>query len=744
MNNCSNIVIKIYGGRKMGTNLQMDKKTEEKVEAKKRKEQFELEGLNCSNCALKIEDEVTKIEGLDNVKLNFATSTIDVEGDENLLEDVEKEIQSISNRIEPGVKVKKRNKGKNQKSNSLEENKDSLLNDFLSKNWKIVLGCIFFAAALVTGYIDLINFSRPDLISLFFFVTAYFLIGWPVINAALKNIGRGQIFDENFLMLIATVGAFSIREYPEAVAVMLFYMIGELFQDRAVNQSRRSIKDLMNIRADYANVVVDDSIIQVNPEDIEPGDHIVIKPGEKVPLDGKIISGSSSMDTSALTGESYPRSAEIGDEVLSGMVNLKGLLKVKVTKEYSDSTVKKILDLVENASSKKASTEKFITKFSRYYTPFVVFSALMVAVIPPLFLGGSFSEWFYRSLIFLVVSCPCALVVSIPLGFFGGIGLASKKGILVKGGNFLEALNNVDKVVFDKTGTLTKGSFSVVDIIPADGYNKKYILKTAAEAEQFSNHPIAKSILDAYGEKENLLNDAEFEEISGAGIKAEFDNKIVMAGNEKLMNQFSIDFKEVLEEGTVIYLAENDQFIGHILINDVLKEDAEKTVKELKSMNIKVSMLSGDRKLAAAQIAEKLSLDSYYSELLPGEKVKKIEELLDNKGKLIFVGDGINDAPVLARSDIGVAMGALGSDAAIEAADIVLMTDEPSKILTAVNIARKTKKIVWQNIYMALGVKGIVMILGAFGSATMWEAVFADVGVALLAVFNVMRILKSD
>jgi Cd2+/Zn2+-exporting ATPase len=716
-----------------------DKNKERKDLNNKNLEQFELEGLNCSNCALKIEDEIKNIEGLDKVELNFATSTLNLSGDKNKLEKIEKELQEISDRIEPGVKVKRKDgKNKSEKTESI-----SIIEYMYSKK-ELIFGTFLFIAALLFSELSFFENSIFETISLPFYISSYLLIGWPVLNAALKNIGKAQIFDENFLMVIATLGAFAIKEYPEAVAVMLFYMVGEMFQDKAVDDSRRSIKSLMDIQAEYANLIKNDKIIRVSPEDLNIGDLIAVKAGEKIPVDGRIRNGSSALETSALTGESMPREVKKGDKVLSGMVNLNKLLTVEVIEEYKDSAVSKILNLVENASSKKAPTEKFITKFSRYYTPFVVLTAVLVAVMPPLLTGASFNTWFYRALIFLVVSCPCALVVSIPLGFFGGIGLASKNGILVKGGNYLEALNSVDTIVFDKTGTLTKGNFEVIKVVPAADMSKEKLLKTAAEIEQFSNHPIAESIVEAAGNFNSYSTDNEYEEISGSGIKAVLGNSKYLAGNERLMQNNNIEYEKVKEPGTIVFLAKDNNYLGYILINDVLKSDAAKTVSSLKRMNIKnIAMLTGDNKSAAENISKELGLDNYYAELLPNQKVEKVESLLSESSKLAFVGDGINDAPVLARSDLGIAMGGLGSDAAIEAADIVLMTDEPSKIISALEIAKKTKNIVWQNIAMALGIKALVMVLSIFGMASMWAAVFADVGVALMAVFNVMRILKS-
>jgi Cd2+/Zn2+-exporting ATPase len=706
---------------------------------KKSEKEFELEGLNCSNCALKIEDQIKNLEGMEDVELNFATSTLKVAAEESRLEKIREELQQISDRIEPGVKVK--NKGEDRDR----VNSGSSLKEYLWQKKNIFIGSIFFIFALSFAHLNLFAGTIFNSLALPAYITAFFLIGYPVLKSAVLNIGQGQIFDENFLMVIATIGAFGIREYPEAVAVMLFYMVGELFQERAVNNSRRSIKDLMDIQAEYANLIKDDEIIKVEPGSLSVGNLIAVKPGEKIPVDGEIVSGETALETSALTGESLPKDAAEGDQVLSGMINLNKLITVKVTKEYKDSTVKKILELVENASSKKAPTEQFISKFARYYTPFVVLTAALVAVLPPLFAGAAFSQWFYRALIFLVVSCPCALVVSIPLGFFGGIGLASKNGILVKGGNYLEALNELDTIVFDKTGTLTEGDFKVTEVNIYSQHSRDQILKLAAEVEQFSNHPIAKSIVEAASDFKKHSAAADYQEISGAGIKAKLNNNLILAGNERLMQKNNIEFKKAESSGTAVYLAQNGQFLASIIISDQLKQDSESAVSGLKKLGIKnLAMLTGDNQLAAADIAASLGLDNYYAELLPDQKVEKVEELLQSSKKLAFVGDGINDAPVLARSDLGIAMGGLGSDAAIEAADVVLMTDEPAKIVSALKIAAKTKKLVWQNIIMALSIKAAVMILSIFGLASMWAAVFADVGVALMAVFNVMRILKTE
>lgn len=587
------------------------------------------------------------------------------------------------------------------------------------------------------------------------FLVAYAVIGGDVVLKAVKNIGRGQVFDENFLMMIATVGAFFVGDYPEAVAVMLFYQVGECFQSYAVNKSRKSITALMDIRPDYANVVRDGQEQEVDPDEVAIGETIVVKPGERIPLDGKVLSGNSTLDTRALTGESIPRDVTVGEDVISGCVNLSGVLEVEVSKEFGQSTVAKILDLVENASSKKAESENFITKFAKYYTPVVVICALALAIIPPLVLGGGFGEWIYRALTFLVISCPCALVISIPLSFFGGLGGASKAGILIKGSNYLEALADAEAIVMDKTGTLTKGNFVVAKILPEQGTDQSELLEITALAESYSNHPISQSLLKAYqaagGElaKERL---GEVEEIAGHGVKAVVDGFVVLAGNEKLMKKESIamgdKWKGDAAAGTLVHVAKDGKYLGAVVIADEIKSDAKDAISGLKVWGIKtIVMLTGDRKEVAERVAEQLGISKVFAELLPGDKVDRVEEIFaqkSEKGKLIFVGDGINDAPVLARADIGIAMGGLGSDAAIEAADVVIMNDEPSKIVKAMKISRKTLRIVKQNIVFAIGIKVAVLALAAFGLANMWAAVFADVGVAVIAILNAMRALKTE
>ena len=575
------------------------------------------------------------------------------------------------------------------------------------------------------------------------FVVPYLLVGYDVLWNAVRNIGHGQIFDENFLMCIATIGAFALQEFPEAVFVMLFYQVGELFQSYAVGKSRRSISQLMDICPDYANIRRDGELVQVEPDEVQIGDIIVVKPGEKVPLDGVVAGGSSSLDTAALTGESLPRSIAEGDEVISGCINLEGLLEVRVTKEFGQSTVSKILELVENSASKKAKTENFITKFARFYTPCVVAAAVLLAVIPPLLFGGVWGEWIERALIFLVISCPCALVISVPLSFFGGIGGASRLGILIKGGNYFEALAKAETVVFDKTGTLTKGVFRVTALHP-ENCTKEELLETATLAESYSDHPIARSVKEAYGKAVEQSRAVDVKELAGRGISAVIDGKKVLAGNDKLMKESDIPCHPCHKTGTSVHVAADGVYLGHIVISDEIKEDSKAAIQLLKTAGVnKTVMLTGDETAVGEAVAEELGIDEAYTKLLPADKVERVESLLNgNKsGSLLFVGDGINDAPVLSRADVGVAMGGMGSDAAIEAADVVLMDDKPSKIAAAVKIAKKTMGIVWQNIVFALAVKFIVLILGALGLANMWAAVFADVGVSVLAVLNAMRTL---
>ena len=740
MNICSYIRLKLKF-------IVINKKLE--VAMKSNECMLSIEGLDCPNCAAKVERKINTLEGIKEATVDFLGKKIVVLADEISENELVELIQTEVDKIEDGVKVFV---PKVQAGESSSEGEDT---GKIKK--KLLIGGVLF----VLGIFVPKTLFIPKLV---IFLVSYLVIGGDVLISAFKNILNGQVFDENFLMAIATVGAFAIGEYPEGVAVMLFYQLGELFQGIAVNNSRKSIVSLMDIRPDYANIKVGEGIKKVSPEEIKVGEIIVVKPGEKVPLDGKIVKGASTFDTSALTGESLPREAKAGDDVLSGFINKNGLIEIQVAKVFSESTVSKILYLMENAGSKKSKTENFITKFARYYTPVVVITALIVAIFPPLLIqGATFSDWIYRALIFLVVSCPCALVISIPLGFFGGIGGASRHGILIKGTNYLEVLNNLESVVMDKTGTLTKGIFKVTEVNAENNIKindfqnnkteltKPLLLKYAAHIEKFSNHPIAQSIVAEYENSvskvdENVVKD--FEEISGFGIKVNINNHQFLAGNSKLMNLENITFDKKENLGTAIYLAADGKYIGNILISDEVKEDSARAIKGMKENGVKeIVMLTGDNEAIGKNIAEKLGIDKVFTELLPNEKVEKLEEIYKSKsekGKVAFVGDGINDAPVLARADLGIAMGGAGSDAAIEAADVVIMNDEPSKIVTAIKIAKKTKEIVWQNITIAFAVKIVVMALGLFGDATMWEAVFADVGVALLAVLNATRVLRYN
>ena len=690
--------------------------------------QLTLEGLNCANCARKIEEKVGKMEGVKESNLNFTTTTLNVKLEGKVKEEhAINEIKKIVEALEPHVKVEKKVSGKTNVQKAKFEVKPTL-----------IIGTILYLIAVIGDF--------KGALALILFVASYLLIGGKVVLTAIKNIARGQLFDENFLMTVATIGAFSISEYPEAVAVMLFYEIGETIQGYAVNKSRSSISSLMDIRADYANIIIDGKEKKVSPETVKVEDIILVKPGEKIPLDGIVVEGESFVDTSALTGESVPRKIAVNDEILSGGINTNGVLKVKVTKKFGESTVSRILEMVENAANKKANTEKFITKFAKVYTPIVVALAILIAVVPSIFIKDAlFSTWLYRALVFLVVSCPCALVVSVPLGFFAGIGGASKKGVLVKGSNYLELLKDLETVVFDKTGTLTEGVFTVTEI-NTNNIQKEKLIEIAAMAESFSNHPIAISIIKEYGKEIDKEVIEEYEEIAGHGIKAVINNEEVLIGNAKLMNQFNISYNEVDSIGTVVYCAINGEFKGSIVISDKIKENADEALINLKAAGVKKTvMLTGDNKKTAEKVGEKVNIDEVHSELLPLGKVKEVEKLLkasNKNGRLAFVGDGVNDAPVLARADIGIAMGAMGSDAAIEAADVVLMEDKTSKIAKAIKIAKRTLRIAKENIIFAIMVKVIVLILAALGLAPMWLAVFADVGVTVIAVLNAMRTLK--
>lgn len=691
------------------------------------KKEYVLLGLDCPNCAAKIETDVKSQAGILSASCSAMNESLILEIENDYAESITGFVEKIVRKYEPHVAVKL--KGEVNVKEDADNGKNQLI-------W-IASGFILFVAAIL---------SKDMGIQPYLYLASYAVLGWEIIFKAVRNIFKGQIFDENFLMSIATIGAILLGEYPEAAAILLFYLVGEYFQDAAVRSSRRSIADLMDIRPDFANVSVKGELRRVAPETVRVGDIIVVKPGERIPLDGKVIDGESMLDTAALTGESLPKEVGKSDSVISGCINQSGVLIIEVTKSYGESTVAKIIDLVENASSKKAPTENFITAFSRYYTPVVVGLAALLAIISPLLFGGEWSEWVRRALVFLVISCPCALVISIPLGFFGGIGGASRKGVLVKGGNYLEALNNLDIVVFDKTGTLTKGVFEVTCIEPANGISEEQLLKYTAYAEVFSNHPIALSIMKAYGEKIDERSLTDYEETPGHGISVKASGISILAGNDKLMKKENIDFVESEKAGTKVYVAENGNYAGCVIISDKVKADSREAIKALRELGIgKTVMLTGDNEMIAENIAKELSIDEVYAQLLPSEKVEKVEELSEQKrpsGKLAFVGDGINDAPVLARADIGIAMGGLGSDAAIEAADVVLMTDEPSKLIDAIKIARKTKSIVLQNIVFALGVKIVFLTLGAFGISGMWEAVFADVGVSMLAILNSLRAMR--
>lgn len=609
-------------------------------------------------------------------------------------------------------------------------------------NERIILSRIVLAILL---FITAMLFTHSTILKCTVLGMAYLIAGYDILIKAIKNIIKGKVFDENFLMGIATLGAIGIKEYPEAVMVMVLYQIGEYLQDKAVEKSQNSITELMDIRPDYANIKKNGDLTKISPYKVKIGDTIIVKTGEKIPLDGIIIDGTATLDTSALTGESRPREVKIGDEAISGCINTNGLLKIRVTKEYGQSTVSKILDLVENASSKKTKTENFITKFAKIYTPVVVLAALFLAILPPLIFGSNFSVWINRALTFLVISCPCALVISVPLGFFAGIGGASKCGILVKGSSYLELLSKPETIVFDKTGTLTQGCFKVVKIAQQEDTTKEELLELTAYAESYSNHPIALSIKKAYDKSIDKNRISEISEIAGNGVRAEINGCSILVGNENLLKNHNISYQKANETGTIVYTAKNSKFLGYIVISDELKEDAQKAIIELKKLKLQTVMLTGDTEESGLTVAKELNIDKAYTQLLPIDKVDKIEDIIEQKTKnksVIFVGDGINDAPVLTRADVGIAMGGLGSDAAIEAADVVIMDDKPTKVATAIKIAKQTLTIVKENIAFALGIKVLFLILGAFGFVTMWGAVFADVGVTLIAVLNSLRALK--
>lgn len=682
---------------------------------------YRLEGLDCANCAMKIEKRINEINGVKQANVNFAVGKLTIDADQDKIGEIETETRKVIKELEPEVEVKEME----EVTSTLNEEKKDLI--------RIVLSAI--------GLLGLFIWAPAEPIRFIGFLLVYLFIGFDVIKQAALNITRGQLFDENFLMAIATIGAMLIGEYPEAVAVMLFYQVGEYFQGFAVNQSRKSIRALMEIRPEVAHVETEAGLVTTQPERVMIGEHVFVKPGERVPLDGKVISGQSLVDTSALTGESVPKEVFEGESVLSGFININQPLVVEVEKNYQNSTISKLLELVENASSKKAPAENFITKFARYYTPMVVVLAVLLAILPPLVLPNTgFDEWIYRALTFLVISCPCALVISVPLSFFGGIGGASKMGVLVKGSNYLELLAHTDTMVFDKTGTLTKGDFSVQSIETT--MVEPLFMQYVASVEQYSTHPIAQAILADY--EGALLPTDQMEEVLGEGIKAVVDEKVVLVGNHKLFTRYNIAFPVNQAVGTLVYVAIDQQYVGSIVIADSIKEDAKAALQKLKKLGVKQTvMLTGDAQAIATHIGNELGIDTVYSELLPQDKVAKLEQILTNASqKTAFVGDGINDAPVLARADVGIAMGGLGSDAAIEAADVVIMNDAPGKIADAIRLSRKTLKIVKQNIIFAIGIKSVVLILGAFGIATMGDAVFADVGVTVLAVLNAMRCLK--
>ena len=682
---------------------------------------YRLEGLDCANCAMKIEKRINEINGVKQANVNFAVGKLTIDADQDKIGEIETETRKVIKELEPEVEVKEME----EVTSTLNEEKKDLI--------RIVLSAI--------GLLGLFIWDPAEPSRFIGFLLVYLFIGFDVIKQAALNITRGQLFDENFLMAIATIGAMLIGEYPEAVAVMLFYQVGEYFQGFAVNQSRKSIRALMEIRPEVAHVETEAGLVTTQPERVMIGEHVFVKPGERVPLDGKVISGQSLVDTSALTGESVPKEVFEGESVLSGFININQPLVVEVEKNYQNSTISKLLELVENASSKKAPAENFITKFARYYTPVVVVLAVLLAILPPLVLPNTgFDEWIYRALTFLVISCPCALVISVPLSFFGGIGGASKMGVLVKGSNYLELLAHTDTMVFDKTGTLTKGDFSVQSIETT--MVEPLFMQYVASVEQYSTHPIAQAILADY--EGALLPTDQMEEVLGEGIKAVVDGKVVLVGNHKLFTRYNIAFPVNQAVGTLVYVAIDQQYVGSIVIADSIKEDAKAALQKLKKLGVKQTvMLTGDAQAIATHIGNELGIDTVYSELLPQDKVAKLEQILTNASqKTAFVGDGINDAPVLARADVGIAMGGLGSDAAIEAADVVIMNDEPGKIADAIRLSRKTLKIVKQNIIFAIGIKSVVLILGAFGIATMGDAVFADVGVTVLAVLNAMRCLK--
>ncbi|MDR3539879.1 MAG: heavy metal translocating P-type ATPase [Desulfosporosinus sp.] len=705
--------------------------------SKEERVKYRIEGEFCANCSAKMERMLSATEGIGETTINYAAKTVFLPLSRVV------QAQDIMERIEAGVKlVPIQTKQKVATSDITvavaKENKQRIT--------RIIIAGALFAVGLV--FEPRWKNSSWEILEYLFNLTAYFIVGYKVLAKAVRNLFRGQLFDENFLMSLATVGAITIHALPEAVAVMLFYSVGQYLEERAVNRSRHSIQALLNFRPEYANLVHQLEVIKVDPEEVQVGQQILVRPGEKVPLDGEIVNGSSFVDTSALTGESVPRKVQVGNTILAGMINTTGVLSVRVTKVFAESSVQKILDLVESASTHKASTEKFITTFARYYTPAVVVAALGIALVPPLLIGGNFQDWLYRALTILVISCPCALVISVPLGYFGGIGGASRHGILIKGANYLEALTDIRTVVFDKTGTLTEGVFQVVEISPAKGYTERELLEIAARAEAHSPHPIAKSIREKYGKdlKDSILIGLlSYEEVSGQGIRAFLSGKTVLVGKAELLEQAGISMPSLTVDkglGTVVYISIDGDYVGQLTISDRVKADSRAAITRLNQMGMRTVMLTGDNQVVAKAVAEELALGEYHSDLMPEDKVSWLDTLSQAKrqGKVAFVGDGLNDAPVLTRADVGIAMGGLGSDAAIEAADVVIMEDQPSKLVDAIHIARYTKKIIWQNIGVALGVKLVFILLAIFGRANMWMAIFADEGVALLAIMNAMRV----
>ncbi|MBQ1388639.1 MAG: cadmium-translocating P-type ATPase [Clostridia bacterium] len=711
-------------------------KHEHEHERAARVEEYILNGLDCPHCASKIEKELEKIDGIEYAEINLINSCLTVGLSPEYSGDLFKAVNEAVKKYEPDVDVI------SPEGNDNKPEKESFFKLLKSEKAviiRLIAGTVLFTIALITDKIG----AFPAHVYLPLLITAYIVAGLDVVLDALRNIFHGRVFDEKFLMTVSTVGAFAIAEYPEAVAVMLFYQVGEFFQSMAVRRSRKSIADLMDIRPDSANLIKDGAVTVCKPENIRPGDIILVKPGEKLPLDGIVVEGETDLDTKALTGESMPRHAAVGDEVLSGCINENGAIKIKVTKPFGESTASKILSLVENAAGRKAPTENFISVFARYYTPIVVFMALILAIVPPLVMGGNWAKWVHRCFVFLVISCPCALVISIPLTFFGGIGAASKKGVLVKGSNYLETLSMIDAIVFDKTGTLTHGTFSISKILPAAGVDEKMLIEYAAAAEKNSTHPIARSIMAAFEKDANTLNAEDYKEHAGHGVTVKYKNSTVRAGSRKLLEKDGIAVDEIGTSGTAVYISADSKYLGCIVIEDKPKQNSAKAISGLRELGIKKAvMLTGDSEAAASSVADTVGVDMYKSELLPEGKIQFVEKLLEDipeGGKLAFVGDGINDAPVLARADVGVAMGAMGSDAAIEAADVVLMNDDLTSLCDAVKIARFTKHIVMQNIVFILIVKAVILALGAIGIAGMWTAVFGDVGVMILAVLNSMR-----